>query len=323
MSTVEIACGRCEKKFKVRSEFAGRSTRCPGCSAPITIAAAARPAPPRPIEEEEKPRSRPVPRDDEDDAARGPVLNWKATGQAFAREQATVIFALVSIFGGFLTFCLGQMSRAPGMSDEPILILIMLLFGIGPSLGTAACALIARVSAIGVPSETVARGSAWASLFCAVAALLSLIAMGISMLTSIESQQHDELPLVVATGALVISTIAALFTFAGYTAQVGIYQRSPAVSRGVGRIAVAAAVCVTVLIGIGLLYTLAHELTSPQAGYRDPYGRGGYSYYPDHSGFYAAMTGLLMPLSMAVLLILYHRLLAAGRRAIENDRARQ
>src|SRR5205814_1286106 len=115
MSTMEIACARCDKKFRVRAEFAGRSTRCPGCSAPITIGNAPRAAlEPRPSEQAQ-PKPRPKPRDDEDDAPRRKSLNWSSTDQAFRREQMTVIFSFVSILGAFLTFCIGQMGHSPGM----------------------------------------------------------------------------------------------------------------------------------------------------------------------------------------------------------------
>src|SRR5215217_7143920 len=101
MSTLEVACGRCERRFRVRAEFAGRSTRCPGCSAPITIAGAARPAAPPPRSEEEpRPRPRPRRRDDDDDGPRRPALNWASTDVALRREQIAVIFALLSFLSG-------------------------------------------------------------------------------------------------------------------------------------------------------------------------------------------------------------------------------
>ena len=69
-----------------------------------------------------------------------------------------------------------------------------------------------------------------------------------------------------------------------------------------------------------MLYVLASEFPSRGYNYRnDPYGRGSYAYGPDHTGFLQVMTGLLMPLALGVFLILYHRLLAAGRRAINNE----
>ena len=153
MSTIEIACGRCEKKFRVRAEFAGRSTRCPGCSAPITIAGAPRPAP-APIRstEEEKPRPRPRQRDDEDDEPRRPALNWKPVDAAFRREQVAVIFSFVSIFGGFFIFCAGNVGRSTGEMPA-FMIPIVLLFGIGPALATSAFGLMARVSALEAPTR--------------------------------------------------------------------------------------------------------------------------------------------------------------------------
>src|SRR5262245_42504677 len=111
MSTLEIACGRCEKRFRVRAEFAGRSTRCPGCSAPITIAGPTTPsAPPSRVAPEERARPRPR-RSDDDDEPRRPGLNWSAAETAFRREQLAVIFGFLSIFGGFFVSCAARMGR--------------------------------------------------------------------------------------------------------------------------------------------------------------------------------------------------------------------
>ena len=235
MSTMEIVCARCDKKFRVRSESAGRSTRCPGCSAPITIGNAPRAAAPEPRpSQEERPKPRPKPREDDDDAPRRRTLNWGSTEQAFRREQLTVIFSFVGVLGAFVTFCLGQMARTPMMGDDPFLMIIMLIFGVGPLLATSAFGLAARVSAVTVPSETLAKGSAIASLLSAIAGMLSLVVLVISIMNSYDNQGHDGLPSAVATCALLLSGLVAALHFAGFTAQVGIYQRSPAaVSRGI------------------------------------------------------------------------------------------
>ena len=75
MSTLEVACARCDKRFRVRAEFAGKTSRCPGCSAPLTIGGSSRPRPRGPTPKS-RPRPRPRPRDDEDDRPRGPTGDW-------------------------------------------------------------------------------------------------------------------------------------------------------------------------------------------------------------------------------------------------------
>src|SRR5205085_1945337 len=132
------------------------------------------------------------------------------------------------------------------------------------------------------------------------------------------SQHHrgSELPAVVATGGLILSTLAAVGTFAGFVAQVGIARRSAALSRAVGRTAVAACVCLLGLLGIGVLYTLATELSGAPTGY-GPFGPS----YRDDGPFYGVVAGILMPFAFGTLLIFYHRLLAAARLAVRGEAA--
>jgi hypothetical protein len=315
MSTLDVTCGRCEKKFRVRAEFAGRSTRCPGCSAPITIAGApATSSPSSRRTEEEQPRAR-LKKTDDDDEPRRPILNWSAVESAFRREQLAVIFALLSILGGFFVSCAANMSRRGG-DLEGIMIFVMLLFGIGPSLGTAAFGVMARVSALGAPRECLARGSAVASLLCSLAALISLVVLAFALMMSMDANRHDPLPMTISLGGLVLAGVASLATFFGFISQIAIYRRSAAVSRAIGRTATAAAVCLLVLLAIGVLYTIANELTGPSY-YRDPFGPG--YYQRDHSGFFVILIGVLMPIAFGVVLILYHRLLGAGRRSLSAE----
>jgi len=317
MSTLEISCAQCEKKFRVRAEFAGRSTRCPGCSAPIIIAGLAKPIapPPKPVEEE---RSRPSrrPRDDEDDEPRRPQLDLKPAETACRREQIALIFAIAGILGGFFVSCLGNMGGRAGSGIQEIMLFFVLLVAVGPSLATGAFGIMARIAAMGVPSASLARGSAIASLLCSIAGLVCLLGFAIALVSSFDSQRADELPMVITMGGLIVSVLGSVVTFTLFVNQIGIVQRSAAVSRAVARTGIAISVCVLSLIGIGLLYTLASEAMGPSYS-RGPFGDN-YS-YQDHSGFYQVMLGILMPLAFGVVLILYHRLLAAGRRAASEE----
>jgi hypothetical protein len=121
-------------------------------------------------------------------------------------------------------------------------------------------------------------------------------------------------PLPVATGVvgLVVSVLGAVGTFCGFVAQVGIARRSAEISRGVNQAAVATGACVVALVGIGILFTLAAEVTAPHRA-------SGPS--PATEVFGGIAVGVLLPLALAVVLILYHRLLAAGRRALQGGPA--
>ena len=316
MSTIEISCARCEKKFRVRAEFSGRSTRCPGCSAPITIAGATVPPPLSPKRvEEERPRPAKRARED-DDEPRRPVMDLKSAVTACRREQVALIFALAGILGGFFVACAGNMSRAGGGMEE-IMLFLVLLFAVGPSLATGAFGIMARISAMSVPSTSLARGSATSSFLCSIAGIVCLLAFAIALVSSIDSHQPNELPMVVALGGLILSVIGSVVTFVGFVGQIGIVRRSSSVSRAVGRTSIATAVCVLSLIGIGLLYTLANEAFGGPDYYRGPYGPA--YHYQDHSNFYQVMLGIFMPIAFGVVLILYHRLLAAGKIAAQNE----
>ena len=316
MSTLEVACGKCSKKFRVRAEFAGRSTRCPGCSAPITIGGPSTPAAPpfaRPIEEE-RPRPRARKREDDDEPHR-PSLNWTSAEAALRREQWAILFVFVSILGGFFITCLGSMAGRSSGLDGPMPF-VLVLFGVAPLLVAAGFGLMARVSALSVPRESWAKSSAVASLLCGIAGLGCIVALGLTFLLPLWFGQLSELPTVVSLAGLVFSGLAAWATFTGFTAQVGIARKSAEVSRGIGHMATTTALSTLGMIGIGILYTLYSETSGPNYS-RNPFG-GGY-YQEDHTPFYTVMLGGLIPLDAGLLLILYHRLLGAARRSIAGE----
>jgi hypothetical protein len=229
-----------------------------------------------------------------------------------------VVFVLATILASYFVYCLGAAAGGPG--PEGVVIALMLLLLVGPSLAAGVFGMTARAAALRAPPASLSKGTATASLLCGIAGLVSLVMLGFTLLAGIEQQQHrSELPVVVAMGGLVLSTVAALGTFMGFVAQVGIARRSAEVSRAFGRAAVAACVCVLVLMGIGILYTLAAEL-SPPVSYG--YGPRGYGYpYRDDSPFYGIVAGILLPVAFGTMLILYHRLLAAARRAVQGEPA--
>ena len=316
MSTLEVTCTRCDKKLRVRAEFAGRSTRCPGCSAPITIGNAPTPAAlPSRSEPEDRPRSRP--REVDDDEPRRPAANWKPVDTAFRREQTAVVFVLIGIVCDYFAFCLTR-SAGRGSGEESLNTTIALVFGVGPSLAAAAFGLMARTAALRPPPTSLARTSAVASLLCGLVGLGALVILAFALLISMDSREPMELAFTVAGGGLVLSALASLATFIGFVMQVGIVRKSASVSRAVGRLTLTISICLLSLIGIGVLYALASEMMGPSGYGRNPYGGYGYR---DHSTFYQIILAIVMPLALGVILILYHRLLAAGRRAIQSDLA--
>jgi hypothetical protein len=312
MSTLDVSCARCDKRFRVRAEFAGKTTRCPGCSAPITIGASKAPPPPHSPRADRKDHEKGL-RADYDDRPRRPAGNWKPVAAALGREQVAVVFALLTILGSYLVVCLGNAAGGPSGAMEGVVIGAMMLVLVGPSLVAAVFAVTARVAAVGAPVESLAKGSAVASLLCAFGGLAALIMLGLTLLASIDQRHASDLPAHVAIGGLAVSTLGAVGTFLGFVAQIGIARRSAEVSRAVGRTAVAVCVCVLVLLGIGMLYALAVEATGPST---QPSFGPGYRSYPDDGPFYMVMTGFLIPLGLTVVLIMYHRLLAAARRAV-------
>lgn len=312
MSTLDITCGRCAKSFRVRAEFAGRATRCPGCSAPLTIGGSARPAAPR--EEEPGPRPRPRPRDDDDRPAK-PLGNWKPVDTALGREQAALVCLLIQVACGLLGVCLAAAGGPGGFLNSYLVIPVAILLG-GPALAAVVFGVSARVSATGAPDDSLARGAARASLVSAVVCLGCLAFFTLAALMRIDSNQRDELPLVVASAGVVASALAAVGSFAGFVAQVGIARRSAAVSRKVGALAIAATVCAAMLVGVGGLYTVANEAFAPPPTYH----ARGFNPGPDHSDFYRFAVFGLGPIGLGVMLVLYHRLLAAARRSIRGDR---
>lgn len=306
MSTLDVACERCDKRFRVRAEFAGKTTRCPGCSAPITIGGS-RPAPPPREERVERPAPRPKPRDD-DERPRGPTGDWRPVDSALGREQVAVTFALATVPCSFCAFCLGRMAGTSAGVDGPVMVLSLLLI-LGPTLVAGAFGITARVVALGAPPESQTRGTAIASLLCAIAGVLSVLVFGLAFLATIDRHEGTGFMPVVATIGLLLSAFAAVGTFVGLVAQVGIVRRSSLVSSALGRMAMTACVAVLVVTGLSLLLALAVESTT-----------NSYSRSPmDEERVAVALFGVLLPLGFAAILVGYHRLLAAARRAVREE----
>jgi len=311
VSTLEVACGQCEKRFRVRAEFSGRATRCPGCSAPITINGPSRPAPPPRTAPEERPRTRPRPRD-EGEEPRRPAGEWKPVETALGREQAAVLFMLASFVSSFLVVAIGNAIEGMGPPD-PVVIAFLLLLVFGPTLAAGVFGIAARLSALRAPSESRSKGAAVSSFLCGIAAVGSLVVLGLAIITRIDSHGPEPLVMPVALGGASAAALGALATFVAFVAQVGIALKSSDVSEAFGRTAVAACVCVLGLLGISFLLVLVTAMSTPTSHRGSPFGYQ----QREEEIILRAVVLFLVPLALAVLLILYHRLLAAARRAVQ------
>ena len=153
MSTLDVACARCDKRFRVRAEFAGKATRCPGCSAPITIGG---PAPPRRPERPSAPGRGPSRgRRGRRAAPRGRRLGAgghrpgpRAGGGRIRPDHAAVRVP------GLLPL---RAAEGTGGVNEAVLVLALLLL-VGPAPVSATFGLTARVAALRSPAAVSARG---------------------------------------------------------------------------------------------------------------------------------------------------------------------
>jgi hypothetical protein len=309
VSTLEVACGRCEKRFRVRAEFAGRSTRCPACSAPITIAGPSRPAPPPRTEPEERPRARPRPRD-EGDQPRRPDGNWKPVDTALGREQAAVLFLLASFVSSLVVLVIGNATAGQGPPDA-VFIAVMVLLGFGPPLAAGVFGIAARLGAVRAPAESRSKGAAVSSLLCGLAAIAALVVLALAIMTAIGSYGPDPLVAQVAVTGAIVAGLGAVATFVVFVAQIGIAHQSADVNQAFGRTAVAMCVCVLGLLGISFLVAFVSAMSTP------PFRGGQYGNHRPEEEILQIVAVVLVPVALAVLLILYHRLLGAARRAVQ------
>ena len=183
-------------------------------------------------------------------------------------------------------------------------------WGIDP----AALGVVLSMELIGMAIGSIVLGGVSDTIGRRRTTLGCLIMMAFSMMIGFDMQRSTEVPMTIAVAGLVLSTLGAVATFVGFVAQVGIARRSAAVSEAVGRTSTGIAVCILVILGIAVFYTLMSELTA-----NPNLPNYGYSRYGEHEVFFRIVFLFLMPLSIGVILVLYHRMLAAGRRALQGE----
>lgn len=308
MAMLDVSCDNCGRSFRVRAEFAGKSTRCPGCSKPMEIGAPGKAVPP------------PV-RDDYDDAPRRPQkklentknitvsTEWKNAMKGFGREQAAVRFLGVQVLADLVAFCLirgiGPLDRMPAL-----LVVVFLLLFVGPAIMSVIMGISARTSVLNLPADARAGGSAWSSMICALGGLFSVLLLGLSFLMSLEGNRRDSEPLLIlsmASGALM--TFGALLSFSVVIAQVGIATASKEISGAIGRMAIATTVCVVITLVLGGCISAVTGAFTP---HHNPFGGG-----PNFEPFFALAVFSSL-ITAIVLLIFYHSLLSHAKKGLQN-----
>jgi DNA-directed RNA polymerase subunit RPC12/RpoP len=174
MSTIEFTCSNCSKTFRVRSEFAGKSTHCPGCSQPVRIGVAPRALPTATVRREAAPSRGPIGEPAIDDSI--PSAQWLSLSRALKREHRSVTLLGVSILFSIFAFVLGPRSYreffAYSLAGLASLIPVVILL---------ANMLIARLDAMKVPQGAFLQRTARAARNSFYPALASFIALALTM----------------------------------------------------------------------------------------------------------------------------------------------
>ncbi len=269
-------------------------------------------APPPPREDYDdapRPRRRPVERPEPSDISG----NWKQTSKAISSEQAAVRFLGVQILADLVTFCLGRSIDSMGQIPAIVVVLFILLV-LGPAIMSLIMGMIARIGALSVPPETNAGGTAWASMFCALGGMLSILMIGFGFLVSIDGNRRDAEPvLMMAVLGGFLMAAGAVVTFAALVAQVGITTGSREISAGIGRMGVGFMVCLLISLVLGGCGSvLMQGFSSHHSGYNNG---------PDFDAL-AKILAFTALLSSGIMLVLYHSLLSSARQALQTASGR-
>ena len=310
MAMLDVSCEHCGKQFRVRGEFAGKSTRCPGCSKPLSIGL--------PVTAQAPP-----PRDEDDDAPRlrrrtttpktesvGMAPEWKGTLKALGNEQAAVRFLGVQVLADVIAFCLSRV--APTMNNlPPLLVVLFLLFCLGPAIMAVVMGLSARVAVLNIPSATTAGGTAWSSTICGLGGLLSVLLLGLAFLMSLEGNARSSQPMfVMALASGFLMTGGAVFSFTILIAQVGMTIGSREISGAIGRMGISFTVCLVATLLFG-------GCVSVMSGAFAPRNYNQFGPTPMFEGV-VAIGGFSMLLTSIILLVFYHSLLSHAKKALAN-----
>jgi DNA-directed RNA polymerase subunit RPC12/RpoP len=296
MSTIEFTCPTCSKTFRVRSEFAGRTTRCPGCSHSITIGSTAPKATPAaavppPLTKVTRPIA-----SDEEPSYYG---NWKPALTALKREQTAVLFVgiqlLVSLFG----LCIGS-QMIESMQVASLVGFVFLL----PGIIATVLSLIARITALRVPKVSGLRTGAIAGLLCILGGVISLLmfilTLGSSFSHTGQGSSGEEMR--IAFFGFAGAGLAAIVIFAIYVALLGIHFRAEEIGKQIGSMAFTVGSCLLVIAVVGGLLGLLIDFFG-----------SGLPYY-----FLAPVVVGVVVIAGIILAFQYHRLLGLAHQVIRE-----
>lgn len=302
MAMIEVSCGECGRQFRVRREFIGKSTRCPGCSRQMTIGETA--PPPSSTLPEVYDDAPPPPRRPKLPAVEMRSGEWKKTLRAINYEQTAVRFLGIQVLSSFVALCVTTGIRSWGRLP-PLIVVIFIIFVFGPALISGIFALLARIAALGVPASTHGRPTATASAFCVLGMMFLSIIFGLGFLMSIDGNRGGDGLMLTTLVAGTLMLFGALVTFGALIAQIGIVLGASSISRGIGNLAVAFMISMiisVVFVGCGSGFSGVFD--------HNPYGR---TYEP-----FIVIIGLSMLVTVGVSLVMYHSLLSSVKLALKT-----
>lgn len=264
MGMMDVSCSRCGKSFRVRAEFAGRSTRCPGCSAPLLIGGEQ--APPPPVAPPPIPKRRKKIEPDE------PIKvseDWRPAEVAIRREKTAILFALAQLCFYVLGFCFASLARSFSRFDPFVLLFFMLIL-LGPSIGAAVLAIMARMSACRISTKLIRSNAARSSLYLSVLAVFLILAGAFAIVLSLNNSGPPVVTMFVFACGLMSCFFGAVTTFVIYLAQIGIRSSSKEISQMIARLTNTGSIMLTLTIVIVGLVAFFSDLISSGNRYREP-----------------------------------------------------
>ena len=232
MSTIEFTCSNCAKTFRVRSEFAGKSTHCPACSQRVQIAGTAPPVDiwkvePRPRRELVSTQAiegmNPRDRDTMLKSVRREITSMKVLG---ITAPVTILILLL----------INWMTPQQFFIHATPFLLFLVLFSL-----FLVCLLRARLTALQIVANHHLKPVARASLFCLIPGLIAFLVVDLSIVYEWLCIHIDDLNFARTYWAMDyywfwdfftwFSTSAALFSFWMWIVQANTVLQSEAISR--------------------------------------------------------------------------------------------
>ncbi len=308
---IAISCSSCEKSFRVRPEFAGRSTRCPRCGSPMQIARTeasprvSQVSPPELPSKKSAPAVSSISVESRPDTAK----EWKSLAGAMGREQVAVLFASGTLLM-ILLFAACSVAEFFRGSDFTLQLLMLLATTI-PALIALAFGGIARIMAMNVPSGYYAKPVAWLGLLGIGGIVFSVLLLFLSMTTS--DRYFEEMGVSVFGLGTILCLILSTSTILILVIQMGIALGSKEMSKALGQFGLT--VGVSFLVIFGMIFLVAGFVILFEGGGRGSYYGYGYRRNPLEV-LVRVLIVLPLPILFAITLIAYYRLLGVCRKTL-------